>query len=72
MELKALLIGINAYPTNPLTQCVADVDKMSDYLNSLKKPFTDVSVKTLKDSKATRAKILEEIKITWVPQEMTM
>lgn len=31
MELKALLIGINAYPTNPLTQCIVDVTKMSHY-----------------------------------------
>lgn len=62
MELKALLIGINAYPTNPLTQCIADVTKMSHYLEGLKGPFTGVSIKTLKDSKATRANILKEIK----------
>ena len=62
MKLRALLIGINAYPTRPLEQCVSDMKKMSKYLTGIKDQFDDISIKPLKDEEATRSRILAEIK----------
>ena len=58
MNLKALLIGINAYPSNPLRQCVSDMVKMSNYLDSLNGQFSEVSIKTMQDNEATKDNII--------------
>ncbi|MGI9542499.1 MAG: caspase family protein [Cyclobacteriaceae bacterium] len=61
MILYALLIGINDYPENPLHQCVADVEKMDDYLKSQEPKFDALEVKSLKNSEATREQVISQI-----------
>ena len=38
-QLKTLLIGINDYPSQPLTGCIGDVEKMQQYFQGLKSQF---------------------------------
>ncbi|GAA4271506.1 caspase family protein [Aquimarina gracilis] len=61
MNLHAVLIGINEYELNPLQQCVNDVGKIENYLNSLKDSFQTISIKKLIDKDATKANIVESI-----------
>ncbi|MEO6131590.1 MAG: caspase family protein [Saprospiraceae bacterium] len=61
MNLYALLIGINDYPSKPLTQCVADAGKMEAYLNSIKTSFSDIKIKRLHNEEATRINIIKQI-----------
>jgi hypothetical protein len=52
---KALLIGINAYPTAPLEWCVHDLDVMQPYVQSL--PYGEWAITRLVDGQATAAAI---------------
>ncbi len=61
MDLYALLIGINSYPSKPLTQCVSDVGKVETYLTSLKSSFGKIFIKKLLNDDATRKNIIEQI-----------
>jgi len=61
MNLYAFLVGINSYPLNPLTQCVNDVKKMEDYLNTLGPSFSGMEIKMLFDREATKQAIVAGI-----------
>lgn len=58
---KALTIGIDSYPTNPLSGCVNDATSMSAVLSTSVCGFL---TRTLLDANATRARIKQEIQ--WV------
>jgi hypothetical protein len=57
---KALLVGINAYPGQPLNGCVNDVNDMADFLVK-KCGFETASVRLLTDARATKAAIVERL-----------
>lgn len=57
---KALLIGINKYPTAPLNGCINDVENMKDFLIS-KHGFKPEQIKILTDNEATTANIFKEL-----------
>ncbi|HUR29833.1 MAG TPA: caspase family protein, partial [Saprospiraceae bacterium] len=61
MDLFALLIGINDYPSRPLTQCVNDVGKFEKYLLSQSQFFTKTQITKLLNKEATRDKVIEHI-----------
>lgn len=57
---RALLVGINAYPRNPLRGCLNDVAAMRDFLVS-ERGFAPEHITSLRDGEATRAVILREL-----------
>ncbi len=58
MTNRALLVGINAYPSpNGLSGCVNDIDDMSEYLQSAC-GFEAGDIQTIADTQATTANIL--------------
>lgn len=61
MNLYALLIGINDYPTRPLQQCVKDTGKIETYLNSIKSQFGNTYIKKILNKDATRKNIIDSI-----------
>ncbi len=61
MNLYALLIGINEYELSPLQQCVNDVSKFEEYLNTLGNVYSSISINTLTDKKATKENIVNSI-----------
>ncbi len=63
MNLYALLIGINEYEISPLQQCVNDVNKFEDYINTLQseKVYNSITVKKLINDKATKLNIVNAI-----------
>ncbi len=62
-NLKALLIGINDYPSKPLSQCVNDVIKMETYLNSIANQFETTKIEKLLDDEATKDNVIEAIQM---------
>ena len=62
MNLYALLIGINDYPTKPLRQCVNDVEKIEAYLLGLESHYDAVDVVSLKNANATKDNVIEQIR----------
>lgn len=60
-KLWALLIGINDYPTSPLSGCVPDALALQSYLESNPRLDTDGSLKVLFDKAATKAAIADGI-----------
>ncbi|MBV6652698.1 MAG: caspase family protein, partial [Mameliella sp.] len=60
-KLWALLIGINDYPTSPLSGCVPDAKSLKTYLESDVRLDTNGSLKTLFDAQATKAAIADGI-----------
>ncbi len=61
MKLYGLLIGIDDYATNKLHQCVKDISKVEQYLETLNNFFQEVNLKTLTNEKATKEKIVVHI-----------
>ncbi len=61
MTDRALLVGINAYPGQPLNGCVNDVDDMAAYLVK-DRGFAPGAITVLKDGQATTAKIVAGLK----------
>ncbi len=57
---RALLVGINAYPSAPLRGCVNDITDMADYLVS-RAGFAKSDIRLLTDARATREGILERL-----------
>jgi metacaspase-1 len=57
---RALLVGINAYPTSPLNGCLNDVSDMAKFLNN-KCGFAMDDIRLLTDSRATKQGIVERI-----------
>ena len=59
----ALLVGINDYgpEVGPLDGCVADVDRVHDYLREHVDPDT-LAVEVLKDADATRANVIDRVR----------
>lgn len=57
---RALLVGINAYPRNPLRGCLNDVAAMRDFL-VCERGFAPEHITSLRDGEATRAVILREL-----------
>ncbi len=55
---RALLVGINTYPSSPLKGCVNDITDMSAFLIS-KCGFTINELKTITDSNATKDAIID-------------
>jgi lysophospholipase L1-like esterase len=60
-KLWALLIGINEYPTSPLSGCVPDTRALQSYLESDARLDTDGSLKVLLDAQATKTAIADGI-----------
>ncbi|MEL6988019.1 MAG: caspase family protein, partial [Bacteroidota bacterium] len=60
-NLYALLVGINAYPKIPLSQCVADVAKVKSYLDSIKEDFGEQHIFALTDDQANKANVVQHI-----------
>lgn len=60
-KLWALLVGINEYPTSPLSGCVPDAKALQVYLESDAKLDTRGSLKTLFDAEATKEAIADGI-----------
>ncbi|MEW7292043.1 caspase family protein [Aquimarina sp. 2304DJ70-9] len=61
MNLYALLIGINEYELSPLKQCVNDVNKFQEYLNTLGNVYSSISIKNLTNKEATKENIANSI-----------
>lgn len=57
---KALLVGINKYPSAPLRGCINDIDDMSDYLVS-HCGFSKNAIRLVADERATTVGILERL-----------
>ncbi len=62
MKIYALLVGINDYPFKPLSQCVNDVGKMNEYLESLEPEFGKPEIISLLNTEATKEKVVETIR----------
>jgi hypothetical protein len=64
MKNKALLVGINKYPTpgNELRGCVNDILDMQHYIAETNKVFAKENIKTLTDSRATKKEIVNQLK----------
>jgi len=60
MANKALLVGINAYPSAPLAGCLSDISTMADVITS-KFGFEDSEVRLLADGRATTDSIVERL-----------
>ena len=67
MSNKALLVGINRYPTAPLMGCVNDVSMQADLLVT-KYRFAESSTRLLIDERATRDAILERLQ--WLVSDL--
>jgi len=63
---RALLIGINAYPSAPLNGCVNDVNNIADLITAPPYNFEKDNVRLLVDSRATTANILDHL--NWLIQ----
>lgn len=61
MTKRAVLVGINAYPTSPLKGCVNDVSAMFDLLTQAPFSFPPDNVRVLVDARATTAAIKERL-----------
>jgi len=57
---RALLVGINAYPSSPLEGCVNDVTDMAEFLVS-NCAFDRDSIRLVTDGRATKAAIVERL-----------
>jgi metacaspase-1 len=57
---KALLVGINEYPRQPLGGCLQDVMDMADYLTDVH-GVSEPDIALLCDSRATKSAILSEL-----------
>ena len=57
MADRALLVGINKYPGQPLNGCINDVDDMAAYLVK-ERGFGPGAIPYLKDGQATTANIV--------------
>lgn len=57
---RALLVGINSYPSSPLKGCINDINDMSAFLIA-QCGFTINELKTLTDSNATKEAIINEL-----------
>jgi metacaspase-1 len=64
---KALLIGINAYPTAPLNGCVNDISAMADFLVE-HKLYKEKEIRMLADSRATTHAIFERLE--WLVKDV--
>jgi metacaspase-1 len=62
MGKRALLVGINHYPRNPLRGCVNDVGAVRDFL-AAERGFAPTDIVTLCDAEATRAAIAHELRL---------
>lgn len=60
MAERAFLIGINAYPGQPLNGCVNDVNDMANFLTS-RCGFSSDDIRLLVDARATTANIKERL-----------
>ncbi|WKV75389.1 caspase family protein [Streptomyces sp. PCS3-D2] len=58
--VNCLLVGIDAYPTHPLTGCRNDVASAERWLRSLADPL--VNIRVLTDAGAQRSAVVKEIK----------
>jgi hypothetical protein len=57
---KALLIGINKYPTQPLNGCINDILDVADFLEK-KCAFAKSDIRMLTDERATKVAIIERL-----------
>lgn len=57
---RALLVGINTYPSAPLLGCVNDIEDMADFLVA-KCAFKEGDIRLLADARATTSAILERL-----------
>lgn len=57
----ALLVGINDYFGNSLSQCIADVGKMESYCHTLKQDFDKVCLTVLLNEAATKEGIINAL-----------
>jgi hypothetical protein len=60
---RALLVGINKYPTSPLNGCVNDIADMAEFLHE-KCGFPMDSIRLITDERATKAAIFQ--RMTWL------
>ena len=60
-KLFAVLVGVNAYPENPLSQCVNDVSKMETYLNQLGDSFDEINITSLVDHEAIKPNVINAL-----------
>ncbi|HTX88565.1 MAG TPA: caspase family protein [Bacteroidales bacterium] len=60
---RALLVGINKYPTSPLNGCVNDISDMAQFLQQ-NMGFTMDSIRMVADERATKANILQ--RLSWL------
>jgi hypothetical protein len=60
MTYKALLVGINAYPSCPLRGCINDITDMANFLIA-KVGFQESDIRLLTDGRATTAAIRERL-----------
>jgi hypothetical protein len=58
---KALLVGINKYPAQPLCGCVNDVEEMASYIKTAR-GFKNSDIRILADKNATTAAIKGELR----------
>jgi metacaspase-1 len=58
---RALLVGINDYPHQPLRGCINDVQDVFEFLQ-VDRGFVASEIRTLRDGQATRAAILHELR----------
>ena len=64
MQIYALLVGINAYPDFPLSQCVDDAEKMENYLRgAADEADTELHIKKLTDTGATKENVASAIHV---------
>lgn len=63
---RALLVGINAYPSSPLNGCVNDTTSMAELLTSPTYNFKSENIRLLVDARATTAAILDHL--NWLVQ----
>jgi metacaspase-1 len=60
-QKRALLVGINAYPRQPLRGCINDVADAAEFLRT-ERGFSPSHIRHLCDGQATREAILRELK----------
>jgi metacaspase-1 len=61
MIKKALLVGINAYPSAPLNGCLNDIEDMANFLTT-KQGFAMDDIRMLADARATKNNIIERLR----------
>lgn len=67
MTQKALLVGINTYPSSPLAGCIHDIQDMATFLVE-KAGFKEAEIRLLADSRATTPAI--RARLNWLLKDL--